>query len=378
MIQGDDAEYDIEPITVGPVRVRPQVLASVAYDNNVFANPDGSEVEDVEFIVRPELNAQTGNDNIRFDLDAYGEFSRFADLSSENSNSYGASGRFTYGPSATDQLTVDGGYARLVEDRGDPEARDLIAPGPRLIDTTFANVGYSRAGGRTLLSVTAGYRNLDAVSPLDDDRDFETFTGSATVGYRVSGPVYATVTGFVAARDFRLEDTLPGLDRDSATYGAQLGVSFVESERLRGRARLGFFRFDPSDPMVDSRTGLSADVSVIYLPTRRIAVILDAFNGDVATFRGGAQARTDTRVSVTGQFEIRNNLYGRTGIGWSRNRFIGSGIEERTIASNIALEFLARRRLSFIAMLEAADRSSDDPTQEFDKFRASLGALLRF
>ena len=378
LIQGDDEEYEIDPITVGALRVTPQVLAEATYDNNVFADPDGSELEDVEFILRPELNVQTGNDNLRFDLDVYGEFSRFADLSSENSEAYGAAGRFTYGPSATDALSVEAGFARLVEDRSDPEARNLIGPGPRLIDSTYANASYNRTGGRTLLSLTAGYRNLDAVSSIADDRDFETFTGTATVGYRVSGPLFATVTAFASARDFRLEDTLSGASRDSKTYGAQLGVSFVESERFRGRARLGLFRFDPSNPVADERTGFSADVSLIYLPTRRIAVILDAFNGDVATFRGGAQARTDTRVSATGQFEIRHNLYGRTGVGWSRNRFIGSGIEQRTLSSNIAVEYLARRRLSLIAQLEVADRSSDDPTEEFDKFRATLAARIRF
>lgn len=378
LVQGNDPEYEIDPITVGSVLVSPQVLAEAIYDDNFIAAPDGAELDDVEFIVRPELNARAGNEVVRFDLFTFAELSRFADYASENSDTYGVSGRVLYSPNASDQLIVDGGYARLKEDRGDPEARDATDLGPRLFDSTFASVNYRRTGARTLLSVDAGYRNLDAVSPLDDERDFATYTGSVTAGYRVSGPFYATVTGFVTARDFNLEGTLDDPDRDAKTYGAQAGVSFVESERLRGRARLGFFRFDPSDPMVDSRTGFSADVSVTYLPTRRIALILDAFNGDVATFRGGAQARTDTRVSLTGQVEMRHNLYGRAGLRLVRSRFIGSGVEERILGSSVAVEYLANRRLSLIAEIDAADRSSDDPTQEFDRFRASVGARIRF
>ncbi len=378
LVQGDDPEYEIAPITVGPVLVSPQVLADATYDSNVLASPDGLEISDVEIIVRPELNARVENGSIRFDLATFAEFSRFADFSTENSDIYGASAQFAYSPNAADQLVLDAGYARLKEDRSDPEARDLAGPGPRLLDTTFANAAYRRTGARTLISLTAGYRKIDAVSPLDDERELETFSGSATAGYRVSGPIYATLTGFVTSRNFRLEQTLSSPDRDAKTYGAQVGVSFAESERLRGRARVGLFRFDPSDPLRDARTGLSADVAITYLPTRRFAVLVEAFNGDVATFRGGAQARTDTRVSVTGQVEVRHNLYGRAGLGWVRSKFIGSGVEEDLLRAGIAAEYLVNRRLSLIAEVDAADRSSDLPSEQFAKYRASIGARLRF
>ncbi|MDJ0978689.1 MAG: outer membrane beta-barrel protein [Erythrobacter sp.] len=378
LVAGEDPEYEPDPLTVGPFRLSPQIVATTVYDDNVIANPDGAEIEDVEFIVRPEMVARLGDRNIGFTLEGYGEFSRFADFTSEDSDTYGVSGDFSYSPSVSSRLNVGAGYARIKEDRGDPEARDIAGPGPRLVDSTFANVSYRRAGGRLLVALEAGYDNLDAISPIDDDRDFETFAGRATAGYRVSGPVYATVTGFVNYRDFRLEGTLVNPDRDATTYGGQVGLSFVESERLTGRARLGLFRFEPNDPTLDARTGFSADVSLTYLPTRRTALIFEAFNGDVATFRQGAIARTDTRVSLTGQFEVRHNLYARAGGRWIRNRFVGSGIDERILRSNAALEFLAGRGLSFVAEVQVSDRTSDDPTQVFDRFQASLGARFRF
>ncbi|MEM7666577.1 MAG: outer membrane beta-barrel protein [Pseudomonadota bacterium] len=378
LVAGDDPEYEIDPITLGPLRLSPELLASAAYDDNVIADPDGSEIEDAEFIVRPQLVARLGEENLRFTLEGYGEFSRFADFTSEDSDTYGVSGNLSYSTGLTSRLNFNASYARLKENRGDPEALDLAEPGPRLVDNTFANVDYRRTGGRVLLALEAAYSDLDAVSPFDDDRDFETYSARATAGYRVSGPIYATATGFVSVRDFRLEATLTDPDRDATTYGGQLGVTFVESERLRGRARVGVFRFNPADASFDPRTGFSADVSVTYLPTRRTALILEAFNGDVATFRSGAQARTDTRVSLTGQFEIRHNLYARTGLRWIQNRFIGSGVEEEIFGSTLALEFLVGRRLSLIAQIEAADRTSDDPAQEFDRFRTSIAAFVRF
>lgn len=378
LVAGDDPEFRIEPINAGPFRLSPQIETIVTFDDNVLASPDGSEVNDFELIVRPELVARGGDQIVEFAVEGFGEFSRFADLESEDSDTYGVGGLVAYRPDASTRIGVDAGYARQKENRGDPEARDLAGLGPRLFDSIYANVDYRRTGARTLLAVEAAFNDIDAVSRLDDDRDFATYAGSATVGYRVSGPIYATVTGFVNYRDFRLESTLTDPDRDATTYGGQIGVSFAESERFSGRARVGVFRFDPSDPSLDSRTGFSANVSLIYLPTRRMALILEAFNGDVATFRRGAQARTDTRVSLTLQNEIRHNLYSRAGIRYARNKFIGTGVEERVISPEVALEFLASKRLSLIGQARYADRTSDDPTQEFDRLMLSIGARLRF
>jgi len=378
LVSADDAEYETDPIAVGPIRISPQILVQSIFDDNVLASPDGSEIEDVEFIVRPELVARVGDQTTRFQLDAYGEFSRFADFTAEDSDTYGVSGLFTLSPNSANRLNIGFGHARLKENRGDPEARDLAGPGPRLFDNTYVDANFRRTAGPVLLSLEATYSDLDAISPIDDDRDFETYAGSATVGYRISGPIYLTATGFVNVRDFRLEATPTDPDRDATTYGGQVGVNFSESERLRGRARVGFFRFDPSDPSLDPRTGFSVNASLVYKMTPRIAFILDAFNGDVATFRRGAQARTDTNVSLTSQVEMRHNLFARVGVTYARNVFVGSGIEEQIFRSQLAVEYLASRRLSLLVEAQGAQRSSDDPTQAYDQVWVSIGARMRF
>ena len=378
LVAGDDEEFQIDPITAGPLRVSPRVITTARYDSNVLASPDGTEVDDLEFIVRPELDVRVGENNLRFDLQGFGQFSRFLDFTTEDSDTYGVSGGLTYSPSQGNRLNAQAGYARFAEDRSDPEARNLAGPGPRLVDNTFANVSYVRDGGRILLDLEAEIRELDAVSSFDDDRDFTSISGRATVGYRVSGPVYATVTGFVVDRDFRLPATPTDPSRDATTYGARVGVTFFESPRFRGRAGVGVFKFDPKDARIDSRTGLSVDGSVAYLPTRRAAIVLDAFRGDVATFRSGAQSRTDTRLALTGQFEMRHNFYGRAGVRWRKTEFIGSGIEEETYGPTVAVEYLANRRLSLIADASFAERVSDDLSEEFERFRVGITARFRF
>ena len=378
IVAGDDPEFEITPITAGPLRISPRVLATTQYDSNVLASPEGTEIEDLEFIVRPEFDARLTKNKVRLAVLGFAQFSRFLDLATENSDTYGLELAGTYSPAPGNSLGVQAGFARLAEDRGDPEARDIAGPGPRLIDTTFGIVQYQRQGGRILLDLEAEARELDAVSPFDDDRDFTSYSGRATVGYRVSGPVFATLTAFVNARDFRLPATALEPDRDATTYGGRAGVTFVESERFRGRAGVGVFRFEPEDPRLDARSGLSADVSMAYFLTRRAALVLDAFRGDVATFRRGAQARTDTRTALVAQVEMRHNFYGRAGLRWRKTVFVGSGIEEQTYGPMLALEYLLDRRLSLIANLDYSKRISDDLTEEFERFRGGITVRFRF
>src|SRR3546814_10093575 len=55
------------------------------------------------------------------------------------------------------------------------------------------------------------------------------------------------------------------------------GVRFGEQSLLRGELTVGMFRFDPSSPTLPGYSGLSAEGSISYVPRRRLAFTLDAF-----------------------------------------------------------------------------------------------------
>lgn len=378
LVDGEDREFEIDPITAGPLKISPQINATTRYDSNVLAATNGNEIDDLEFVVRPEVGVEIGERDLRVNIDGFGQFSRFLDLTTENADTYGGALGINYSPSATERFSTQIGFARLAEDRGDAEARNVAALGPRLIDNLFGEVRYRRQGGRILIDLEAEVRELDAVSALDDDRDFTSYGGRATVGYRLSGPFYATVTGFVTYRDFVLPATVVDPDRDATTYGGRVGLTFDDTGRIRGRVGIGVFQFDPQDARLDARTGLSVDASVSLLLDRRAAIIVDAFRGDVATFRTGAQARTDTRAAITAQLEMRHNFYGRVGVRYRDINFIGSGISEETYGPSIAVEYLANRNLSLIADATVSERVSDDLLEQFERFRFALTARVRF
>lgn len=378
LVDGDDSEFKIEPLTAGSLRIRPQVNAATSYDSNVLASTAGNEIDDLQLIVIPEVGVEIGDDQLRLNADMFAQFSRFLDLETENTETYGAVLGLTYNPSQTEQFGVQAGFQRLAENRGDAEARNIAPLGPRLFDNTFVEARYRRQGGRILLDMEAELRKSDAVSILDNDRDFTSYGSRVTLGYRASGPVYATATGFITFRDFVLPGTATDPSRNATTYGGRVGLNFVDSDNIRGRVGVGVFQFDPKDARLEARSGLSVDASVSVLLKRRLALTFDAFRGDVATFRTGAQARTDTRVSVGGQVEMRHNFYGRVGLRYRESDFIGSGITEQAYGPEFSVEYLANRNLSLIAGARVSERVSDDVSEEFERFRLELTARMRF
>src|SRR3546814_8261422 len=78
--------------------------------------------------------------------------------------------------------------------------------------------------------------------------------------------------------------------------------------KLRGELNVGVFRFDPKDRTLKPYTGLQFAAAMSYAIRPRTAITLDAFRGDVATVRTGALARTDTRIGIGVQQEVRHNL----------------------------------------------------------------------
>lgn len=376
-IPRDDPEYEIDPTRIGPFDVTVGVRASTQYDSNLYALPD-NEIDDVVFELSPYVTAAIDSGKSRFEIGTQSVVRRHADQTTEDSEAARFFGDFTWTPVEGESLGFGAQFERAIEDRGDPEARDVLAPGPRQIDILSGNGHYRRERGRILLDLRADVAKYDARSVVDDNRDFTSYSGSATVGFQVAGSVFVTATGFASRRDFRLETDLAGLERNSTTWGGRAGLSFAPGGLVEGAISAGVFRFEPDEPTFDDRTGLSLAANVTYRPQRRTALTLSGSSGDVATFRLGATGRTDTTLRLTWQQEIRHNLYSSLSAGYRRSKFRGTGIEQETAIVRGELEFLVSRHLSVVADASYGDRQSDLLSDEFDRFRGGVGLRLRY
>ena len=238
-------------------------------------------------------------------------------------------------------------------------------------------MGYRREGGTWLIGVGGEVNVFDYLASADADRNHTSWTGQASLGRRIGGLSFATLTAFVNTRDFKIVD-ISGINRDATTYGVRGGVSIDPGGLIQGEASVGVFRFEPKDNAIDAYTGLSLAGNLSYRPTQRTTLILEAFRGNVVSFRAGAVSRTDTRFQLTAQQEIRHNLFGRVGA-FSRNtEYRGNRESERTRGVESELDYLVNRNVALNLQARYATRSSDNPFQEFDRFRALVGVRLHY
>lgn len=370
-------EYQPLGVRAGNFLITPAVDARLEYDDNIYAESTNTD-DDVKAVITPQLTATLDRETYRISARAQATYRQFVDQKSENSEAAIVDAQLSWRPSATDSLTGSAGWQRVVEDRGDPEARNFQGSGPRLSDLYRADLGYARNAGRIGIDVRGAISRIEHVSALDTERDHNAYIGNVRLGYRVSGLISVIGQGFVNRRDFRLATDNSGVNRDATTYGARGGVAIDPGGVLRGDASVGIFRLNPGDPTLKSRSGFSAEASLTYQPMQRLAVIFNAFQGDVATVRAGAQARTDRRIQLGIQQEVRHNLRWLGGVGYRRTNFIGSSVKERTLVGFGEIEYLMSRNLAIAATARYADRTSSTQGEGFERFRGGLEIRLKY
>ncbi|TCM21371.1 hypothetical protein EDF56_10135 [Novosphingobium sp. PhB165] len=373
----NDKEYRALPHHIGSLEVTAGAEAKIEYDSNVYAAENNAK-DDVRFEISPRVRVRTAPAPLTFELNAGGMIRRYATYSTENAESWLADAGLHWQTGPTSNLNATVFSRRAIEDRGDTEARLNPNSGPRLIDSLGGELSYHRVSTRTMMDVLLDTTKYNAVSQIDADRDFTAFAGQATFGLRVTGRAFATATLFATRRDFRLDRTPSGAERDTTTFGGRLGINFQPGGLLEGGLSVGVFRHNPDDPNTPGHTGLSVAGNLTYHPTRRTAVLFDAFNGDVATFRVGATQRTDTIARVTVNQEIRHNLYANVAVGYRHTKYTGSGIREETLTGSGELEYLVMRNVSVAASMSYGNRTSDSATLEFNRFRGGVALRVRF
>lgn len=370
-------EYPQTPIMLGNAELYAAADVRVEHDDNIYAVPTNT-AGDVKVILVPRLNLQLTRDAFQISAHAQAQARRYLKYESENSTGGSVGTVLTWRPTGVDRVTAAVDWARLVEDRGEPEARTTATLGPRLLNMLRGELSYGRQGTRFGFQLRSSATRLEHASELDARRDHDIYTALGRLSYRTGGLSSAFGEVFVNQRDFRISSDLADLDRDATTYGARLGLAIDPGGTLRGDVAVGLYHLRPADDRLDGRTGLSAQAAVIYQPTRRLAFTFDAFNGDVATVRSGAQSRVDTRLRLGVQQEAYHNLRWQAGLVYRRSNFIGSGIRERTIGTVGEVEYLVNRRLAIAAVSRFSGRNSNIPEEEFERFRTGLEVRLQY
>jgi len=373
--EANDLRNRSEGVTLGPVKVVPSADFHLDYDSNVYAEPSSAS-SDVTYGFSPQIEASYARQNLRFNTLASANVVRFGSLTRENYVTATIRSSAMWLMQAGTQLGGEAGFSRLAEDRGAVESRLDQTLGPRITNLLSGGLTYRRERGRLLVELAGRAEKFDNLAAVDSLRDFSVYGVTAKTGMRIAGATYLTATGFASFRDFRLPAPGTLANRDSVTYGFRGGIDLTSNPFLQGRVGVGLFRFDARSDTIPDHTGVSVDASLTYRPRRRTAIVLDAFRGDVATFRLGATARTDTSVGLTVQQVARHNLFGSLGAFWRETRYQGDTRQFRTSGGRVAIEYLVNRSIAVIGTATYTQRRSDDPFSRFERFRAGITLRL--
>ncbi len=376
---------DVPPRHIGGGTVRLSVDSGIVLDSNIYAT-NKNEEDDFSLRLQPSADFVLNRADLDLLASMHADVLRHLRFGIESSSQFGGALGLEVRPAANQAVTAKVQFDRLIESRTDPDARAPVFAEPRKINDLSGQFGYRFRAGNVRFDVNGTGRKIDYLDPAERDRDHRSYEGTVRMSWAPRGLTALFVEGFIVRRDFDLATDFSGVDRDAATYGVNIGVSRELTGRLTGSIGAGFFHFNPDDPTLEDYNGLGMGGRLTWRPRVRTSVTLNLFRGDVATVRSGAMGRTDTRVSVHLDQEVRHNLILGATATWSANDYRGAPFAARdTYVGSLEAEYLLAPRWSLFAAATATKRNAmETPTQEltgvtddFSKVQIHVGIRFR-
>lgn len=367
--------YETGRWRIGRTTLLPSIAASASHDSNIYATSVAA-IGDAVFDIRPRVEIDSRGADLQLNGDAYAHARLLAKQTNEDTLAFGAGGSAKYVATRTTSLSGGLRFSRDWLHRADPEASPILLK-PALYNTGTADAGFRWQGNNVLIGLNGSVQKVNYLGTSEDDRDLTSWRGSVRLGYAVSSRTGVYVEPYYNYRDARLAVDKNGINRDVRTFGALAGVRFDITDRFTGELGVGAFKASPAEPF-PSFTGLALNGNLAWSPTPRTVVTFTGFRGDVATIKSGAYARTDTRLQLRIDQEIRHNLLFNAAVAMRKSLYLGAADRQLTsIGGEAELEYLVGRTLSVFVNAAHENRTATDRFDRFKRTIFGIGARLR-
>lgn len=206
--------------------------------------------------------------------------------------------------------------------------------------------------------------------------DYTSTTLQYTLFYNFS-PKTAALFDFIR-NDIQFDESFGAVDtRSGDEYRLRTGVRWLATGKTSGDLRVGVFRRE-FEETTDAEQGLDWQASLQWAPRARSLLELEAARGSQESYRA------DTSVNITRSTKLRWKQYwgARTSSELSIARTTAEfvGIARRDTAYNVrlGLDYLLSQSLSAVMAAESFNRTSNEPTSEFDRIGAYAGIRLQY
>ncbi len=383
--------YDPIGIPVGAFRAYLTLPIGVVYNNNILAEEDGEEKEDIIVTARPraELRSQWSSHELRFT----------ADVESLSYQDFGDEDRTNVNLAANGRLDIDGsasvgGYVSqswLEEARTEASA-PINTVEPVRYDVSRVGADASKELNRLRLSAGASAYDADyddaigiGGQPVDqDNRDHTSITALGRVDYAVTPAtaLFGSISGSERSYDVQPSDdplNAP-VSRDAEGVRLLAGASFDITNLVRGEVSVGALREDFADPAVEDVDGLAAYARVEWFPSPLATFELAAERSVTETGVFGAAGALTTTLSARVDYEVKRNVILTGQVSHRSDEFEGIVRDDDALAAAVDLLYLMNEHVGASITVAHAQRDSSGGQAgiDFSQERVALNLILRY
>jgi hypothetical protein len=369
-------ELDALGITAGSFILQPELQASVAFNDNVFAD-EAPEIDDTIFYLTPSVRARSQWSRHMVGAEAFANIRRYNEIESEDAEEGGATFFGRVDISEDQNLFGSVTVAHNVEGRADAD-NDIALPVE--VRRVLARAGYSLDFARGNIRFEVEGRDLQYDPASERDRDRQEIQGGVTVSYALTPRITPFVTASYEDRDYDLpvDFSLPtGFNRDSEAFLLAAGARVEISDIMFAELALGGTRTNFGDAAFDDVTTFSARGDLTWNVTTLTSLIGRIERSEEATTQVGVSSKTVTSASLRAEHELLRTLLLYASVRYLEEDFRTARTDE-IFGADAGAEWLLNRWLTVFGDYRFADRDSDAVGQDFTNNVFALGARLRY
>jgi hypothetical protein len=366
-------------LSLGPDLVAlPQFDADVVYNSNVYNVPVDT-IDDFIFSLRPQLLVRTDLPRHELSVRAAGDFERYADTSSENSDQYVFEGNGRLDLANRTELDLDGGFRRGIEQRG--TAGDVfLTDRPVEYNQTFANLTLQRTGGFIEMLGEANISHFDYENaalngvPLDlSSRDVTLrrarVRASAPTGRNTR--VYVEVSG----NQVRYQHVGPSL-RDSSGFALLGGVQRDVTDLIRFEGAVGYLEQDFDNPAVKTVKGFNYHFLLDWTPTPNWQVTASADRQIDRSPRIDVPAILRSSFRLEAKNAVSDRLLVSADAGMEDETYRGSAEDDRRYFVDARLHYRLTNQVGLIAQAGYRTQNGKNGGRDYHGFTAGVGVRV--
>lgn len=251
-----EALSKIHGYSLGYFKVQPEVNFFYGHDDNIFAEHDNEQHDDI-YGISGNLSLKSDWDKHKLNFNAGLESGRYDQYDDEDYDDYWLNTDGRYDLSKYTNFFGGLSFSEEHEDRGSPD--DQFGDEPTTYTSTQTHAGASQKWGNISLRLGGTYEALDyddvgqpnGGKLNNDDRDRDLYGAGVRLSYKMSPRLQPFFQTIVDNRRYDSKADDNGYERDSDGYRFNIGVEGRLSQLISGSAYIGYIRQEYDDRRFD-------------------------------------------------------------------------------------------------------------------------------